>query len=114
PKTPLLFRGISNYFSDRLLFGEVNKDQTALLKKFKITRFPTLLVYQTHEDEIQLDEPIIEIYKGEIKADEITNFIGQYALKEPLNKRIKRNPDGVDSLRYKVSFKNLATKDISS
>jgi protein disulfide-isomerase A6 len=106
-KTPLLFRGLSNYFYDRLSFGEVDKEQTALLKKFKIARFPTLLVYQTHEDEISLDEPRIEVFSGDIKADHIAAFIGEFALKEKLQDRINRSASDPDSLKYKVAFKNL-------
>lgn len=111
-KTPLLFRGLSNYFYDRLMFGEVDKDQTALLKKFKIMRFPTLIIYQSHEDEINLDEPRVEVYDGDIKAESIANFIGQYALREPLTKKIQMAKENPESIKYRVAFKNLNKDDI--
>jgi hypothetical protein len=112
-RTPLLFRGISNFFYDRLIFGEVQKDQLALLKKFKVEIFPTLLVYQTHEDGMQLDEPHIEIYKGEIKAEDIVNFIGEFALREPLSRKIQNTSD-LNEIRYKTSFKNLDKNTIGN
>ena len=108
-KTPLLFRGLSNFFYDRLLFGEVEKDQTALIKKFKVTKFPTLMVYQTHEDEIPLDEAKTELYKGEIKAEPIVEFLNNYGLKETLTQRASRSPA---ELKYKIAFKNLDRKNV--
>lgn len=109
-KTPLLFRGISNYFYDRLIFGEVNKDQTALLKKFKISKFPTLLVYQTHEDGVPLDEPLIQYYDKEINSGKIAEFIDQYALEEPLNKKTAK--EAADpSIKNKPFFKKLSLEE---
>ncbi len=81
-QTPLIFRGLSNYFYNQLLFGEVPKEQEILIKRFNVTRFPTLMVYKTQEDtEDLLDEPVIEFYQGKINAKDIAEFLSMYALK---------------------------------
>jgi hypothetical protein len=110
-KTPLLFRGLSNFFYDRLIFGEVEKDQTALIKKFKIVHYPTLMLYQTIEDEVHLDEPKIELYEGGINAEEIVNFLSSAAREQPL--RLEKSKDN-ESQKYKNTFKTLKTSELSN
>jgi hypothetical protein len=113
PKTPLLFRGLSNWFYDRILFGEVHQDQLELIKRFKVGQFPTLIVYQSHEDEIHLDETIIEYYKGKINAKDVHDFIEPYALKEKLYNRANKVKDP-EALKYKVAFKKIEPSDLLS
>lgn len=111
PKSPLLYRGLSTYFYDRLAFGEVDKDQAVLLKKFKVTTFPTLILYQTHEEGIPLEEPKIEYFKGTISAREIGRFLYEYATKEKYYLKAKRTNDP-EKMKYKVIFKILNTTDV--
>lgn len=110
-KTPLLFRGLSNYFYDKLLFGEVGKDETALLKKFKVKLYPTLIVYQTHEDGVQLDEANIEIFDQAINAASLVNFLEKFALPERLSD-IKKQTKDPNNLKYKISFKNMKYNEV--
>jgi hypothetical protein len=42
--TPPLFKSLSKQYKGRLLFGEVRKSDTELVKAFKITKFPSILV----------------------------------------------------------------------
>jgi hypothetical protein len=111
PRTPLLFRGLSNFFYDRLIFGEVDKDQVALIKKFKIVHFPTLILYQTVEDEVHFDEPKIEIYEGAINAESIANFLNSAAREQPL--RLEKVKDK-ESLKYKNTFKTLKISELNN
>jgi hypothetical protein len=104
-QTPLLFRGISSFYYDRLLFGEIEKDQIALLKRFKIKAFPTLLVYVTQEDDMELDEPRVIQHTDNIAGRNIVVFINPYALPEKLYlKAAKATPE---ELMYKIAIKDL-------
>lgn len=105
-QTPLLFRGLSSFYYDRLLFGEVGKEHSSLLKRFDIKSFPTLLVYVTQEDDMILDEPRIEIYNDKIAARNIVFFINEYALPEKLYMKIK-NTENTHDIKYKVAMKKL-------
>jgi hypothetical protein len=105
-QTPLLFRGLSSFYYDRLLFGEVEKDNTALLKRFNVKTFPTLLVYVTQEDNIYLDEPRIETYTDAIASRNIVMFINQFALPEKLYLKLART-ENVEDLKYKIAIKEL-------
>ena len=108
-KTPLLFRGLSNFFYDRLIFGEVEKSQQALIKKFKIIHFPTLMIYKTIEDEVHLDEPKLENYEGTINAENIADFLSSAAHAEPLSlEKVKDR----ESLKYRNTFKTLQLHQI--
>jgi protein disulfide-isomerase A6 len=111
PKTPLLFRGLSTHYYDRLSFGEIDKDQTTLLKRFKVSHYPTLIVYQTHEDGIPLEEPIIEVYNKSINARDIAIFLEPYATPEKFYLKTRKTED-VEGLKYKVVFKNLTKEDV--
>lgn len=81
-QTPLIFRGLSNYFYNQILLGEIEKEQVTLIKRFGVKSFPTLMIYKTQEDSDDiLEEPVIEFYKGKINAKNIVEFISDYALK---------------------------------
>ena len=41
--TAPLFKSLSKSFKDRLLFGEIRKDEKELFTKFKIDKTPTIL-----------------------------------------------------------------------
>lgn len=92
-----MYRGLSSYFYDRVGFGLVQKEETALVKRFKITRFPTIMVYQTHEEYTMLDEVSTKVYSGQNKAKHIGGFIEFFALPEKKyitnrNKEFRFNP----------------------
>lgn len=110
PKTPLLFRGISNYYYDQILFGEVNSVEKELIKKLEIKEFPTLMLYQSHEDGVMIDDPQIEIYKGEKTAQAIVKYLKDYALKEKLYSNGKKTSNS--NSQYDLYFKKLTTDKI--
>lgn len=58
--TPPLFKALSKDLKGKLVFGEVRQDEKELIKKFQITKFPTLMV---------LTDP--SNYKGEV-------YVGDY------------------------------------
>lgn len=108
-QTPLIFRGLSNYFLNQLLFGEVEKEQVDLIKRFDIKTFPTLMIYKTQEDQDDiLDEPKIEIYKGKIASAEIVEFLSDYALRQKKYLEINENPQTSSQINYLNVIRNLS------
>ena len=82
--TPLMFRGLSGYYYDRLHFGVVQDTEKALCERLNITNFPSIMIIQTIEDGVIIDEPIDILYKGELDVDHIVKFLDKYALQEKL------------------------------
>lgn len=99
-KSPLLYRGLSNFFYDQLSFGEVNKDQKDLLKRFNVKKFPTLIIHQSLEDGILLDEPRTITYEGNINARDIAIWLRDFALEQKLYLH-------KGDLKYRTTYKNL-------
>lgn len=78
--TPNLFRGLSNYFYDRILFGEIRSDQEELISRFNIKKFPFIIVL---ENSFYLkEEQKVHFYDGPMYASDIKKFVDTYALKE--------------------------------
>ncbi|MCQ2819142.1 MAG: hypothetical protein MJ252_17910 [archaeon] len=85
-KTPLLFRGMSNYFYGKIAFGEVHESEKDIIKKLGVTKIPCLVLYQSYDENFaHLDEPNIIIYEGQNKASEIVKFLENYAFKDTSN-----------------------------
>ena len=103
--TPLMFRGLSGYFYDRLLIGVVHDTEKILCQKLNITKFPSVMVIQTVENGTELDEPVEIKYNGELNIDHIVKFLEKYALKKKLylTKKADKN-DEEKSLNYFVKL----------
>jgi len=109
----LLFKGITNYFHDRIAFGIIKKDQEELIKEFKITKFPTLMLYKTIDRKRLLDEPKIIIYDGLPRADKLVEFIEPHTLTEKFHYKMKRGVAEHDlkELSVNMQFTELTTKN---
>ena len=74
--TAPIFKALSKQFKDKLLFGEVRKSsEQALVEKFKVTQFPTLLAIT---DPSGFEG---EMYTGDLKIDRLTKFLNNYSYK---------------------------------
>ena len=82
--SPLMYRGLSGYFYDRLALGIVYESEKNLCKKLEIKKFPTIMVIQTIEDDVIIDDPNTIFYEGKMETENIVNFLEKYALKEKL------------------------------
>ena len=106
--SPLMFRGLSGYFYDRLAFGFVTDVEKEICEKYNITKFPTIMIIQTLEDDDILDEPKEIIYKGELTVKPIVKFLKKYALKEKLYLKKREKDDDENSI---IFFFNLTAED---
>ncbi len=88
--TSLLFKGLSYFYKNRLVFGEVNQSKTKFIDKFevinssfgsenKITTFPSILVLTNPEDYKGI------MYQGDLNRDKIEAFLNEYASKNQTN-----------------------------
>ena len=82
--SPLMYRGLSGYFYDRLALGIVYETEKNLCKKLEIKKFPTIMVIQTIEDDVIIDDPNTIFYDGKMETENIVTFLEKYALKEKL------------------------------
>ena len=61
--TPTVIKALSKKYRDKLNFGEIRSDETELIKKFQITKFPSILALTDPEGLTG------ETYEGEMKVD---------------------------------------------
>ena len=75
--TPTIFKALSKKYLERLNFGEVKQSEEALIKKFGIKKFPTIVALTDPENFG------FEAYEGEMNIDQLTKFMGNYAYSTP-------------------------------
>lgn len=73
--TPPIYKALSKQYKDKLLLGEVRKNEAGLAQKFGVTQFPKILVITDPYDFKG------EGYSGELKIDLITKFLNGYSYK---------------------------------
>ena len=88
PQSGLIFKGLSCYFYDRILFLEVHDSETGLVNKYNIKKYPSLVIVQTLEADLETERntnnhEVIE-YTGNLKAKDIANFIEKFSLPNKL------------------------------
>ena len=85
-QTGLIFKGLSSYFYDRILFLEVHNSEAELIHKYKIKKFPSLIVVESLESDLETERENVEIheYTGNLKTKAIAEFISKFTHKEKL------------------------------
>ena len=82
--TPPLFKSLSKDYLNHLNFGEVRQSEKELIKTFNIDKFPTLIVITN------LETNEYDLFKEEIKYDNMKKFLNLYAYKKmPENKDVR-------------------------
>ena len=76
--TPSLYKALSKYYINKLIFGEVHKNQNELVELFKIREFPTLMVMLDEE------KNKYEIYKRKLDFESLKSYLGKFAGKQKL------------------------------
>jgi len=104
--TPLIYKGLSNYFYDRIVFSEVDKNQTNLCEKFNVTKFPTVLVLQNNF--FRKESPIVHKYEGMIFIKDLKEFIEKFAYKE---KHYMVRLEEIKDIRNPINFLNKIDYD---
>ena len=82
--TSPLFKALSKDYLNHLSFGEVRQSENELIKTYNVNNFPTLMVIKNEETNE------VDIFKEEMKYDNIKKFLNRYAYKiKQENKDIK-------------------------
>lgn len=97
--TPLIYRGLSNYFYDRIVFAEVGKNETELCEKFNVTSFPTIMVLENNF--FAKENYKVHKYEGMMFISDLKAFIDKFAYKE---KHYMVRVNEMKVIRNKVNF----------
>ena len=89
--TPSMYKALSKYFINKLIFGEVKQNESELLKLFNARSFPTLMVV-LDEEKINYD-----LYNGKITYEEIQKYLNKYS-----NKRRNIDNSKVKEMTYNI------------
>lgn len=123
----LLFRGLTNNYYDRLLFGTVHKSEKEIVDRFGITSFPSLMIYKTTDRNMLMNEPEILHYTlNPNNIEKIMEFFNPHTLLEKRYITSKRGiPDEsgedlarnmefmeIDKTNYQRFFERYAHKKI--
>jgi hypothetical protein len=109
-QSPSVFtKGLTNLFYDKLLFGEIQDKEKALIERFNITTFPTMVVYKVFDHSRLLDEPEIITYEGLNKPEKLIEFLQPHTLKEKRYVSEGRNiyDDDVRYLASNIEFRTI-------
>ncbi len=68
---------MSKKFLDKLVFGQVKSDEAALVKRFLITAYPTIVVLTDP------DSNLFTKYEGEMKVDQLSKWMSSFAYQTP-------------------------------
>jgi len=81
-KSPKILRSLSLQFKDKLKFGEVNRKEKEIIKKYGVTKFPTIIVARD-------DENWVTFY-GQINKESLTKLFYQFSHKKRNSSEIKQ------------------------
>ena len=95
--TPSLYKALSKFFINKLIFGEVHQSQKELVQLFKIKEFPTLMVMLDEE------KNKYEIYKNKMNYESIKSYLNKFITKKKVV-----NDNKVKELNYNI-YNTLGT-----
>ena len=95
--TPSLYKALSKFFINKLIFGEVHQSQKELVQLFKIKEFPTLMVMLDEE------KNKYEIYKNKMNYESIKSYLSKFTTKKKVV-----NDNKVKELNYNI-YNTLGT-----
>ena len=95
--TPSLYKALSKYFINKLIFGEVHQNQKELVRLFKIKEFPTLMVMLDEE------KNKYEVYKNKMNYDSIKSYLNKFVTKKKVV-----NDNKVKEMNYNI-YNTLST-----
>ena len=95
--TPSLYKALSKYFINKLIFGEVHQNQKELVRLFKIKEFPTLMVMLDEE------KNKYEVYKNKMNYESIKSYLNKFVTKKKVV-----NDNKVKEMNYNI-YNTLST-----
>ena len=95
--TPSLYKALSKYFINKLIFGEVHQNQKELVRLFKIKEFPTLMVMLDEE------KNKYEVYKNKMNYESIKSYLNKFVTKKKIV-----NDNKVKEMNYNI-YNTLST-----
>jgi hypothetical protein len=95
--TPSLYKALSKFYINKIIFGEVHKNQNELVELFKIKEFPTLMVILDEE------KNKYEIYKRKLDYESLKSYLGKFA-----DKQKSTNVAKVKEINYNI-YNTLGT-----
>ena len=95
--TPSLYKALSKFFINKLIFGEVHQSQKELVQLFKIKEFPTLMVMLDEE------KNKYEIYKNKMNYESIKSYLNKFVTKKKVV-----NDNKVKEMNYNI-YNTLST-----
>lgn len=100
--TPPLLKAISKAYRDKLNFGEVRQSETELIQRFKIDKFPSLIVISDGENYDSI------AYDGPMSRDSIEKFLNKYAYE---NIKVEKKATAAKELTEKVYNSNTCNNN---
>ena len=74
--TPSMYKALSKFFINKLIFGEVKQNEYELIKLFNIKSFPTLMVILDEE------KSKYDLYRGKITYEDVQKYLNKYSNKK--------------------------------
>ena len=74
--TPSMYKGLSKFFINKLIFGEIMQNEKELIQLFGVRKFPTLMVI------IDEEKNKYDIYNGKITYEDVKKYLNKYANKK--------------------------------
>ena len=93
--TPSMYKALSKYFINKLIFGEVKQTEKDLIELYNVKSFPSLIVVLDEEKNKK------NVYKGKITYENIKSYLSKYA-----NKKKDVQTDKVKEMTYNI-YNNL-------
>lgn len=103
----LSYNALSNIYYDQLLFGFVDSSEEEIIKRFRITSFPSLIIFNNVDPNRLMEEPEVILFKGNIEnIKAVKEFVGKYALVEKKYLSITRGiqEETSEDISRKVDF----------
>jgi hypothetical protein len=97
--TPPLYKALSKDFKGKLIFGVVRQSEESLVARYKVEKYPTLMVVTDPTNHIGIS------YEGVFKKDQITKFMREYAYAKP-----QRRVAGKESAAVQLTIERLRDK----
>jgi len=110
----LYLKALSNIYYDQLLFGFVDSSEEEIIKRFRITSFPSLVIFNNADQTRLMEEPEVILYKGNLENIKVLKeYLSKFALTEKKYLSIHRGiqEETSEDIARKVDFSEYSLSD---